>query len=184
MRVIVGHCSLVDVTVPQRTDAQMKLFMLRAIPPARGKAGGRVSKFAYREFVLASRAILLPILSLLSSNHRNASCAQQPSSSLSYPSLRIRPSFASDQREPSPDASGTCTSFRHMGKTTRRHVAIKHTRVCSPSADGQQTKPAGCERSSDHTVIHTYMLCIPTQAQNNETKKGKQKKLCFAHIAR
>ena len=50
-----------------------------------------------------------------------------------------------------------------------------HTRVCSPSADGQQTKPAGCERSSDHTVIHTYMLCIPTQAQNNETKKGKQK---------
>ena len=59
-----------------------------------------------------------------------------------------------------------------------------HTRVCSPSADGQQTKPAGCERSSDHTVIHTYMLCIPTQAQKNETKKGKQKKLCFAHIAR
>ena len=116
----------------------LQLFTLRAIPPARGQAGGCASTFAHREFVLASFAILLPVLSLLSSNHRNASCAQQPSSSLSYPSLRIRPSFASDQREPSPDASGTCTSFRHMGKSTRRDVAI-NTHTCMLAFGGRAT---------------------------------------------
>ena len=63
----------------------------------------------------------------------------------------------------------------------RRHVyvsacfyTVKHTRVRTSLAAGHQIGPAGCERSSAHTVIHTYMLCIQTEAQNKEQKKGKK----------
>ena len=61
----------------------------------------------------------------------------------------------------------------------RRHVyvsvcfyTVKHTRVRTSLAAGHQIGPAGCERSSANTIIHTYMLCIQTEAQNKK-KKGK-----------
>ena len=75
---------------------------------------------------------------------------------------------------------GTCTLFRQMGKSMRRHVyvsaffyTVKHTRVRTSLAAGHQIGPAGCERSSANTIIHTYMLCIQTEAQNKK-KKGKK----------
>ena len=143
----------------------------------------------YCALAFASPAILLPFFSLLSYNKTNASFAQQPSS---LPSILFTPHSPVLPKRPkrapksSPDAwvflrFGTCTLFRQMGKSMRRHVyvsacfyTVKHTRVRTSLAARHQIGPAGCERSSANTVIHTYMLCIQTEAQNKKQKKGKK----------
>ena len=129
---------------------------------------GCSSSFASCALAFSSFAILLPFFSLLSYNKTNASFAQQLSSLPSIvftPHSPVLPKRSKKAPKSSPDAwvllrFGTCTLFRQMGKSMRRHVyvsacfyTVKHTRVRTSLAAGHQIGPAGCERSSAHTFI-------------------------------
>ena len=142
----------------------------------------------YCALAFASPAILLPFFSLLSYNKTNASFAQQPSS---LPSILFTPHSPVLPKRPkrapksSPDAwvflrFGTCTLFRQMGKSMRRHVyvsacfyTVKHTRVSTSSTAGHQIGPAGSERSL-HS--HIYAVYPNRRKKQKNTKKRKKKK--------